>query len=39
MDGDDMETQVLQFLNARKASQAQKRNALWQQLASSGLRR
>ena len=36
---DDMETQVLQFLNARKQSQAQKRNALWQQLASSGLRR
>ena len=39
MDGDDMETQVLQFLHARKQSQAQKRNALWQQLASSGLRR
>ena len=39
MDGDDMETQVLQFLHARKQSQAQKRNTLWQQLASSGLRR
>ena len=36
---DDMQTQVLQFLTARKASQQQKRNALWQQLASSGLRR
>ena len=39
MDKDDMETQVLQFLHARKQSQAQKRNTLWQQLASSGLRR
>ena len=36
---DDMQTQVLQFLTARKASQQQKRNALWKQLASSGLRR
>ena len=36
---DDMQTQVLQFLTARKASQQQKRNTLWQQLASSGLRR
>jgi len=39
MDGDDMETQVLQFLHTRKQNQAQKRHALWQHLASSGLRR
>ena len=36
---DDIETQVLQFLTAKKASQHQKRNALWKQLASSGLHR
>ena len=36
---DDIETQVLQFLTAQKASQHQKRNALWKQLASSGLHR
>ena len=36
---DDMETQVLQFLTARKASQQTKRNELWRQLASSGLGR
>ena len=39
MDGDDMETQVLQFLLTSMQNQAQKRHALWQQLASSGLRR
>ena len=39
MHGDDMETQVLQFLHTRKQNQAQKRHALWQHLASSGLRR
>ena len=36
---DDMETQILQFLTARKQSQQTKRHELWQQLASSGLRR
>jgi hypothetical protein len=36
---DDMETQVLQFLTARKQSQQAKRNELWQRLASSGLSR
>ena len=35
---DDMETQILQFLTARKAEQANKRHALWTNLASSGLR-
>ena len=36
---DDMETQILQFLSARKRDQETKRRALWQNLASSGLRR
>ena len=36
---DDMETQILQFLSARKKDQESKRRALWQNLASSGLRR
>lgn len=36
---DDMETQVLQFLTARKASQQTKRHELWARLAESGLRR
>ena len=36
---DDVETQVLQFLTARKQSQQVKRNDLWQRLASSGLSR
>ena len=35
---DDMETQILQFLTARKKDQANKRHALWTNLASSGLR-
>ena len=35
---DDMETQVLRFLNARKQNQAQQRRSLWQNLAASGLR-
>ena len=39
IDRDDMETQVLQFLHARKQSQTQKRNALWKQLALHGLGR
>jgi hypothetical protein len=36
---DDMETQILQFLSARKRDQESKRRSLWQNLASSGLRR
>ena len=36
---DDMETQILQFLSARKRDQESKRRNLWQNLASSGLRR
>ena len=36
---DDMETQILQFLSARKRDQETKRRALWQNLASSGFRR
>ena len=36
---DDMQTQILPFLTALEASQQQRRNLLWQQLASSGLRR
>lgn len=35
---DDMETQVLKFLNARKQNQQQQRRTLWQNLAASGLR-
>ena len=35
---DDMETQVLQFLTARKKDQVNKRHALWTNLASCGLR-
>ena len=35
---DDMETQILQFLSARKRDQESKRRNLWQNLASSGLR-
>ena len=35
---DDMETQVLRFLNARKQNQEQQRRTLWQNLAASGLR-
>ena len=35
---DDMETQVLRFLNARKQNQEQQRRSLWQNLAASGLR-
>ena len=35
---DDMETQILSFLTARKKDQAQKRHTLWTNLASSGLR-
>ena len=34
---DDLETQVLRFLTARKYSQEQQRRSLWQNLASSGL--
>ena len=36
---DDLSTQVLQFLTARKRDQETKRRTLWQNLASSGLRR
>ena len=36
---DDMETQILQFLSTRKRDQEMKRRNLWQNLASSGLRR
>ena len=36
---DGMETQILQFLSARKRDQESKRRNLWQNLASSGLRR
>ena len=36
---DDMETQILQFLTARKQYQESTRRSLWQNLASSGLRR
>ena len=36
---DDMSTQVLRFLTARKRDQESKRRNLWQNLASSGLRR
>ena len=36
---DDMETQILQFLSARKKDQESRRRALWQNLVSSGLRR
>jgi hypothetical protein len=36
---DDMETQILQFLSARKRDQESKRRNLWQNLASSRLRR
>ena len=39
MHDDDMETQVLKFLNARKQTQVQKRNVLWKQLALHGLGR
>ena len=35
---DDMETQVLRFLTARKQNQEQQRRTLWQNLAASGLR-
>ena len=35
---DDMSTQVLRFLTARKRDQELKRRNLWQNLASSGLR-
>ena len=35
---DDMSTQVLLFLTARKRNQESKRRNLWQNLASSGLR-
>jgi hypothetical protein len=35
---DDMSTQVLRFLTARKRDQESKRRNLWQNLASSGLR-
>ena len=35
---DDMETQILRFLSARKQDQSQKRQNLWANLASSGLR-
>ena len=35
---DDMETQILSFLTARKREQANKRHTLWTNLASSGLR-
>ena len=35
---DDMETQILQFLTARKKDQANKRHTLWTNLAASGLR-
>ena len=36
---DDMQTQILRFLTARKRYQESKRRSLWQNLASSGLRR
>ena len=36
---DDMETQILQCLSARTRDQESKRRNLWQNLASSGLRR
>ena len=36
---DDMQTQILRFLTARKRDQESKRRSLWQNLASSGLRR
>ena len=36
---DDMETQILAFLTARKRDQESKRRSLWQNLASSGLHR
>ena len=36
---DDMETQILQFLTARKRDQESKRRNLWHNLASSGLHR
>ena len=36
---DDVETQVLRFLTARKYSQEQQRRSLWQNLGSSRLRR
>ena len=36
---DDMETQILQFLSARKRDQESKRRNLWQNFAASGLRR
>ena len=36
---DDMSTQVLRFLTARKRDQESKRRNLWQNLASSGLRK
>ena len=35
---DDMSTQVLRFLTARKRDQESKRRNLWQNLASNGLR-
>ena len=35
---DDMETQVLRFLTARKQNQEKQRRTLWQNLAASGLR-
>ena len=36
---DDMQTQILRFLTARKRDQESKRRSLWQNLASNGLRR
>ena len=36
---DDMQTQILRFLTARKRDQESKRRSSWQSLASSGLRR
>ena len=35
---DDLETNILQFLHKRRVDQQSKRNALWRNLASSGLR-
>ena len=36
---DDLETQVLKFLSARRTSQQQQRRQLWQNLATAGLGR
>ena len=36
---DDVETQILRFLSARKRDQESKRRNLWQNLESNGLRR